>query len=235
MKIYDNFTTVPFTSDNLDRYLIRTSIFNAIKDTLPLFKGDLLDVGCGKMPYKKHILENSTTKTYTGLDIETALEYDSAVRPDYTWKGDKIPFEDESYDTILATEVLEHCPEPIQILNEIYRVIKKDGYVFLTVPFLWPLHETPHDEYRYTPFALNRLLEAAGFKNIVIKSGGGWHASMAQMLGLWVRRSGISGAKQKYLSKLLKPIIRYLIKKDTIPTSFYEGLMIPNLFVTAQK
>lgn len=234
-KPYDNFINIPFTSDNLDRYLMRSFIFNVVKNTLPSLKGTLLDVGCGKMPYKKYILENSEVNTYIGLDIETAMKYDTIIKPDYTWDGKEMPFKDESYDTLLATEVLEHCPTPELVLKEMYRVLKKDGYILLTVPFLWPLHETPHDEYRYTPFALRRLLEDVGFRNIEVKSSGGWHASMAQMLGLWVKRSGISSQKQKILSKILKPIIKFLIKKDTVPTNFYEGLMIPNLFATATK
>jgi len=231
----DDFINIPFTIENLDRYYIRTSIFNALRDSLPFFKGKLLDVGCGKKPYKNFILANSDVNEYTGLDIETALEYDKDVKPDYTWDGNIIPFENESYNTIMATEVLEHCPVPTQTLGEMYKVLKKDGYLFLTVPFLWPLHETPHDEYRYTPFALQRMLEEVGFRSIEIKSSGGWHASLAQMLGLWVRRSGLSNRKKKYLSKVLKPIIKYLIKKDTPPNHFCEGIMMPNLYVLAKK
>ncbi|MBB4035071.1 SAM-dependent methyltransferase [Dysgonomonas hofstadii] len=232
---YDNFTDIPFITNNLDRYFIRTSIFNFIKKSLTYFKGSLLDVGCGQMPYRKYIFENSQIETYTGLDIDTAIEYNKDIRPDYTWDGKTIPFSNESYDTLIATEVLEHCPYPAEILQEMKRVLKKDGYIFLSMPFLWPLHETPHDEYRYTPFAVKRLFEEAGFRDIKIYAGGGWHASMAQMLGLWVRRSGLSAKKKKYLSVILKPIIKYLLKKDKPPTNFHEGLMITNLFVQAIK
>lgn len=232
---YDNFIKIPFTTDNLDRYFIRSSIFNALKSSLPYFKGELLDVGCGQMPYRKYILENSKINKYIGLDIETAIMYNEAVKPDYTWDGKAMPFDDESYSTLMATEVLEHCPEPELILQEMKRVLKKDGFLFLTTPFLWPLHETPHDEYRYTPFALNRLLKDAGFNDIKIYAGGGWHASLAQMLGLWVRRSGLSPKKRNILSILLKPVIKYLLKKDTPSSHFRESLMITNLFVSAQK
>jgi ubiquinone/menaquinone biosynthesis C-methylase UbiE len=231
----NKFTNISFSIENLDNYYIRVSIFNALKNCLPYFKGKLLDVGCGKMPYKEYILKHSETKNYVGLDIETALVYDKDIRPDYTWNGNTMPFEDDAYDTVMATEILEHCPLPSQTLNEMYRVLKNDGYLFLSVPFLWTLHEVPHDEYRYTPFALHRLLKEAGFADIEIKAGGGWHASLAQMLGLWVKRSGLTKRKEKYLSKLLKPIIQYLIKQDRIPTHFSEGLMITGLFVLAKK
>ena len=187
------------------------------------------------MPYRNYILENSDVEKYVGLDIETAIEYNKEVKPDYTWDGKTMPFHNEMFDTILATEVLEHCPNPNTTLSEIYRVLCKDGHIFMTVPFLWNLHETPHDEYRYTPFALNRLLNETGFKNIEIRAGGGWHASLAQMMGLWVRRSGLPHRKKKLLSIIFKPIIKYLLKKDVPPTEFREGQMITNLFIFATK
>jgi SAM-dependent methyltransferase len=121
-------------------------------------------------------------------------------------------------------------------LKEVYRVLKKDGIFFFTVPFLWNLHEVPHDEYRYTPFSLQRHLENSGFRDINIKATGGWHASMAQMLGLWVRRSPLHPLKRKWFSILLKPVIKQLILKDSMSTPmFVEGQMITGLYGTAKK
>lgn len=232
----DGFTDIEFSHSNLDRYYIRKAIFNALKNALPYFKNELLDIGCGKMPYKKYLLEHSKVKNYVGLDIETALDYDTTVKPDFTWDGISMPFESQSFDCALGTEVLEHCPDPAVVLNEVYRVLKPGGVFFFTVPFLWNLHEVPHDEYRYTPFSLERHLRNSGFKNIELKATGGWHASMAQMLGLWVRRSPISKKKRKYLSIALKPIIRFLIKIDkNTKVNFVNGQMITGLYGTAKK
>lgn len=232
----DNFTNVPFTKDNLDRYFIRTSILKALSSNLPKLSRKLLDIGCGKMPYRNYILENSNVSQYVGLDIENALAYDSKLKPDYTWDGKKMPFEDDSFDCAFGTEVLEHCPEPEIVLKEVLRVLKPDGVFFFTVPFLWNLHEVPHDEYRYTPFSLQRHLNNAGFKVIEIKATGGWHASMAQMLGLWVRRSPLTTRKRNTLSLILKPIIKFLIKMDkSEQIVFKEGQMITGLYGTAKK
>ena len=232
----DNFTNIPFTKENLDRYYIRTAIFDALKIALKEFKGNLLDIGCGKMPYKNYILENSTVENYVGLDLDNALEYDKNIKPDYTWNGKVMPFEDNSFGCALGTEVLEHCPEPEVVLKEVHRVLKPEGIFFFTVPFLWNLHEVPHDAYRYTPFSLERHLKNSGFKNIEIKATGGWHAAMAQMLGLWVRRAPMSEKKRNYLAITLKPIIGYLIKKDkNSPINFVEGQMIPGLYGIAKK
>ena len=232
----DNFTNIPFTKENLDRYYIRTAIFDALKIALKEFKGNLLDIGCGKMPYKNYILENSTVENFVGLDIDNALEYDKNIKPDYTWNGKVMPFEDNSFGCALGTEVLEHCPDPEVVLKEVHRVLKPEGIFFFTVPFLWNLHEVPHDAYRYTPFSLERHLKNSGFKNIEIKATGGWHAAMAQMLGLWVRRAPMSEKKRYYLAIILKPIIGYLIKKDkNSPINFVEGQMIPGLYGIAKK
>ncbi len=231
-----NFTDILFSIDNLDRYCIRTAVFKALKEVLPLFSGSLLDIGCGKMPYKNYILKNSMVDAYIGLDIENALIYDKDVKPDYTWDGKVMPFEDNSFNCAFATEVLEHCPDPEIVLKEVFRVLKPNGIFFFTVPFLWNLHEVPHDEYRYTPFSLERHLKKSKFKDIDIKATGGWHASMAQMLGLWVRRSPLSKKKRKFISFVLKPIIRYLIKKDkTSQVSFKNGQMITGLYGNAKK
>ncbi|BAO55731.1 class I SAM-dependent methyltransferase [Nonlabens marinus] len=232
----DNFTRIPFNASNLDRYYIRTSIVKAIEDQLSVLSGKLLDIGCGKMPYKKFILEKSNVILYTGLDIEEAITYDAQVKPDYIWNGMNMPFEDNSYDCALGTEVLEHCPSPEIILNEVCRVLKPGGLFMGTVPFLWPLHEVPHDEYRFTPYALERHLHAAGFTAIEICATGGWHASMAQMLGLWTRRSGLSLRSRKVLSYIIKPIMSKLIKMDAgTPVSFKESQMITGLSFTAKK
>jgi SAM-dependent methyltransferase len=221
---------------NLDIYSIRLSIFKALKHNLFNLEGKLLDIGCGKMPYKEYILRNSKVSNYIGLDIESAINYDPNITPDFIWNGKVMPFESDSFDCAFGTEVLEHCPEPELILKEVFRILKPGGTFFFTVPFLWNLHEVPNDEYRYTPFALKRHLTNSGFKGIEIKASGGWHASMAQMLGLWVRRSEMSENKRKIMSIFIKPIIKYLLKLDKLDEiEFTEGQMITGLSGIAIK
>lgn len=233
---YDNFINVEYSTANLDRFYIRSAILKALKENLNNFSGNLLDIGCGKMPYKNYILQNSSVTKYSGLDIANALEYDVSVKPDFTWDGITMPFENEQFETAFATEVLEHCPKPEIILKEVNRVLKIDGCFFFTVPFLWPLHEVPHDEFRYTPFSLKRLLGESGFENIELNATGGWHASMAQMLGLWVRRAPLTNRRRKFLSLFLKPVIKYLIKIDRYSkVEFSESQMVTGLSGIAYK
>ncbi|MGY5847674.1 class I SAM-dependent methyltransferase [Salegentibacter sp. HM20] len=230
------FLDLKLNKRNLDKYFIRQSILTALNEILPHFKEDLLDIGCGKMPYKEYILKNSLVKNYVGLDIESALLYDKNCTPDFTWDGKTMPFENEKFNCAFGTEVLEHCPGPEIILKEVYRVLKPGGIFFFTVPFLWNLHEVPHDEYRYTPFSLKRHLLKSGFQNIELKATGGWHASMAQMLGLWVRRSPLSPNSRKIFSFFIKPVMEYLIKLDKpMEVEFKEGQMITGISGIAIK
>ena len=232
----DNFTTIPQTWDNISMYVIRTCIWNAVQASAPAFSGHLLDVGCGRMPYKNFLLTNNYITKYTGLDIENALVYEEGVKPDFTWDGTTMPFDDNSFDTLMATEVLEHCPSPHLIINEMKRVLKPGGLIFFTVPFLWYLHEVPHDEYRYTPFALQRIFNECGMEKIELHAHGGWNMAMAQMLGLWISFTK-KGSSQKRWAKLLNPFIKRLMKKDKLnqPSDFSNGMMINGLYGMARK
>jgi len=231
----NNFTDIQLNFKTFDIYYIRTSIFNAINASLPCFNGKMLDIGCGQMPYREYILSQSAVREYVGLDIEAALVYDKNVKPNYTWDGKRMPFEDNSFDCAFGTEVLEHCPDPEIVLKETSRVLKPGGVFFFTVPFLWNLHEVPHDEYRYTPFSLERHLKNSGFNKIEIHTTGAWHASMAQMLGLWVKRSRLSPMMKRLLYLVIYPAYRWLLmlsKREKI--KFSEGVMITGLYGTAQ-
>lgn len=230
-----DFNPQKLTFENVDRYHIKRSIYQFLISKSEVFRGDLLDIGCGEMPYKNEIIAKGNITKYVGLDIYNALEYKKGVKPDYFWDGIKMPFEDKTFESGFATEVLEHCPDPILTLKEINRVLKPESPLILTVPFLWPTHESPFDYYRYTPFAIQNLLEQTGFKDIEINCLGGWDASMAQMISLWVKRRGFSKRIQKFLFAVLKLFILKLYKKDIIRPALNDQNMFTNLGVVAWK
>ncbi len=169
------------------------------------------------MPYREFILnKNRNVTSYIGLDFEDSLNPEYALgKPDIFWKGDFIPLNDTSIDTALATELFEHCPEPERVMKEILRVLKPGGIIFFTVPFIFHLHLVPHDEYRYTPFSLKRHLSDAGFKNIELSALGGWDASLAQMMAIWLQQRPLLKRHKKIISLLMIPLIKKLIKTDS--------------------
>jgi len=232
----DNFVHIPFTSENLDLYVVRTSILQAVNWLLPQVEGKLLDVGCGQMPYRQYILDNSKIAEYVGVDIQSEFGYHEKVKPDHFWDGNTLPFPNDSYETIFCTEVLEHVPDTLAFLKEVYRVLKPNGIFFFTTPFLWPLHDVPYDEFRLTPFSMKRFFELTGFISCKMRALGGWHVSMAQMLGLWVNRSMLADKKRKLLRPVVKIVMKKLIAADkTINKKLYDNTMISGIYGIGKK
>jgi SAM-dependent methyltransferase len=155
--------------------------------------------------------------------------------PDLEWDGKTIPLESSSIDCALATEVFEHCQVPEMVMAEILRVLKPGGIMFFTVPFFWPLHCVPFDEYRYTPYSFERHLKNAGFQNITIKGLSGWDASLAQMIGLYVRRRPMSRCKRFVLSCLAQPLVFMLARRDKIQDGFCANQLPVGLSGVAYK
>jgi SAM-dependent methyltransferase len=129
----------------------------------PRARGRLLDVGCGSKPYAAIFTPH--VDEYVGLERRGSFELTAAAAsgaPDVYYDGGRMPFEDESFDTILCIQVIEHTPEPQALLEEIARVLRPGGLLVLSAPFAFRLHEEPHDYFRYTPFGLDAICRQVG-------------------------------------------------------------------------
>lgn len=215
------FTNPPLEINNVDLYWTRASILRAVREAAPQFHGVFLDIGCGVMPYRELIRQAAPRLTrYIGLDIETPI-YQAEV--DLRWDGRRIPLADASVDSAMLTEVLEHCPEPGVVLQEARRVLKPGGVLFFTVPYIWPLHDAPYDFFRYTPFALEKLLAEAGFADVKLAALGGWNASLAQMIGLWLKRAPLANDVRQKMAQQLWPLFQELVHTDQLPADPKAG------------
>ena len=142
------------------------------------FRGDVLDVGCGMRPYEPAFRHR--VRRWLGVD----RPHSAAGRPTADIFADTtaLPIRDGAFDTVLCTQVLEHVPDPALVMREIARVLHTGGRLILTAPQTNPLHEEPHDYYRYTKYGLAYLAEQVGFSVIAIEPMGGAIATVAQQV-----------------------------------------------------
>jgi SAM-dependent methyltransferase len=98
------------------------------------------------------------------------------------------PFADASFDTLILSDVLEHVAQPERLRREMARLLAPGGHAFVNVPFLYGIHEAPHDYYRYTEFALRRFAERAGLATRVLVAIGGSLHVFADLLAKHLAR-----------------------------------------------
>jgi SAM-dependent methyltransferase len=157
----------------------RGPIFDFIQNAASLLRAEaeVLDVGAGEAPYKELFAHTN----YRTLDWEHSV-HEAASDSDFVGAADSIPVADETFDAVLLTQVLEHVREPSVVLRELHRILKREGWLFLTAPLVWELHELPYDFYRYTENGLRYLVEEAGFVNVEIAPRGNGFTTIAQLM-----------------------------------------------------
>lgn len=132
-------------------------------------RGKVLDIGSGlKLASYHRFLQREQSIQIKCLDggFESKGEQHIDLEKDY------LPHSDESVDTVLLFNVLEHLYNYSLILSEIKRVLKTNGQLLGVVPFLVAYHPDPHDYWRYTKETLQKIFTATGFSHIEIKSFG---------------------------------------------------------------
>lgn len=122
-------------------------------------RGCVLDVGCADRWVEGCLSEQCR---YIGLDYPATGREMYGAHPDVFADAGRIPFVDASVDTVVALEVVEHLRYPGEALREIARVLRPGGKLLLTIPFLYPIHDAPHDYQRLSIHGLERDVQATG-------------------------------------------------------------------------
>ncbi len=123
--------------------------------------GRVLDIGCADRWVQPYLSRNCQ---YIGLDNLVTGQQMYGSRPDLLADTSAIPLADASVDTVIILEVMEHLRRPPEALQEIVRVLRPQGTLLLSMPFLYPIHDAPHDYQRLTIHGLARAAEAAGLR-----------------------------------------------------------------------
>lgn len=152
----------------VERTLIRKQLTNVAH----YISGDVLDIGGGEKTRYKNLF---SFDTFMCLDIYEGPGIDIVA------SADDIPLPDESKDTIVSTQMLEHVKFPEQCVREMQRVLKPGGYAVITAPQWNELHAEPTDFWRYTKYGLTELFERNGFTVVEFHQRGGFFSHAAQM------------------------------------------------------
>lgn len=147
--------------------------------------GDLLDLGAGAVPLYgmyRDLVTSVTCVDWAGTThVSPHLDLQCDLR-------EPLPFADASFDTVVLTDVLEHLAYPDRLMGEIARVLRPGGSLVLGVPFLYPLHEQPHDHQRYSEHRLRLFCDDHGLVCESLWAYGGPAAvvldQLAKMLGM---------------------------------------------------
>jgi len=181
-------------------YFARRGLVLGIREFASQVHGRVLDVGCGNRPYEQLF----DASEYVGLELDTP-ENRLTKTADVYYSGTVFPFEPNSFDSVVCNQVFEHIFEPEAFLREIGRVLKNQGRLLLTVPFVWDEHEQPRDFGRYSSFGLTALLTRNGFEVLELRKTMDDIRVVFQMLNAYIFKK--TCVRNPYLSLLLTLIL----------------------------
>ncbi len=164
-----------------------------------------LDIGCG---IGRHllVLRNNGITNMLGFDIMPELVHTArkeyAVKNVFVANASRIPLRNESIDICLLYNVIEHCSNPAKVLEEVHRVLKKEGILYMDVPngrsmgdriFRWGgivfYGKTSHIQ-TFTFDKVSRLLRNAGFEIKAQKTARGIFINYPQLERFgWIRKT----------------------------------------------
>jgi len=162
--------------------------------------GKVLDVGCADRWVETHC---SAEAEYIGLDLLATGQGLYGAHPDIFADAAHLPLIEGSIDAVVCLEVLEHVRHPQAALAEFARVLKPGGAMLFSMPFLYPIHDAPHDFQRLTQYGLRRDLDLAGFEIVRLRKTG--HAIRAAALLLSLALVGGMHARRRWFDYLRLP------------------------------
>jgi len=195
-------------------------IYEQIQRHAHYIKGKVLDIGSGSFLRYKHLFNFDE---YITMDIKP-------VGVDIVGRIENIPLTDNTFDSIVCTQVLGDVFELNKAFKEMYRILRPNGVLMVTESLFDPLHDEPNDYWRFTPYSLRRLAEKVGFRVILIEGRGGkWSVIGGLKIRYWKNRlnphSKWFGRLLSLLFKAYGTLMKYLDEVDS-DTSYVNGYIL---------
>ncbi|MBD8524194.1 class I SAM-dependent methyltransferase [Pseudoxanthomonas sp. CAU 1598] len=164
----------------------------------------MLDIGCADR-WLQRVLPDDCR--YIGLDYLATGKFMYASRPDVFADAACLPLADGAVDVVTIFDVVEHLYAPQRALTEIARVLRPQGKLILSMPFLYPVHDAPHDYQRYTLYGIERELAAAGLRPSSLRPSLGSAESAGLVANLAIAGMGLEAIKRRSLGVVFLPLI----------------------------
>lgn len=136
----------------------------------------ILDAGAGHSPYRQYFEKMN----YEATDFPHMFDRNIENSLDFICDLSSVPRPDNTYDAIINTQVLEHVPDPAQVLSEFHRILKPGGILLLSAPQGWGLHGEPYHFFNFTSYGLDMLFRKASLDPEYIKPRGGIFLYLAE-------------------------------------------------------
>jgi SAM-dependent methyltransferase len=150
-------------------YRGRRRVIRAELDRLPLpAHARVLDAGCGSGRTLQELVDYGAV---SGIELNTdaaALARDRELGEVRVGRLEELPWEDATFDLITCLDVIEHVPDDVAALAQLWRVCRPGGWLLVTVPAyqaLWSRHDEANHHYRrYSRSMLRDAARAGGFQ-----------------------------------------------------------------------
>lgn len=175
----------------------------------------VLNLGSGNQRHDSRVI-NVDLLGYENVDIVSDIS--------------SLPFADNSVDIVASSAVLEHVPDPYQVVTEAHRVLKKDGLIYSYIPFMQGYHASPHD---YTRFTKNGIMQLhKEFKILEVKPAAGPTSALCWILAEWLALICSLGSSRLFVPlsvawmvilsplKFLDTLLIYHPKSENIASGF---------------
>jgi SAM-dependent methyltransferase len=170
--------------------------------------GRLLDIGCGEKPLMPFLGDGVE---YIGLDYPPTVAKGYSGKADVFGDGQRLPFKDASFDCISIMDVMEHLPNPEAAFREMLSVLKPGGILISQTPFLYPLHDLPHDFQRWTGEGLRQYTMRHPADLIELTHHGKPLETAAVLANLALAKGMLESLQTRHPGLLLLPLVLLLV------------------------
>ncbi|WP_228126529.1 class I SAM-dependent methyltransferase [Candidatus Marinarcus aquaticus] len=200
-------------------------------------KGKCLDIGAGQAPYKKYLEEKCTEYIISDSSLTHKEMFKASDVQFVNAEATSLPFASETMDTVILTQVLEHVFDYQDVIIEAKRVLKKEGILLLSVPFIYQAHAQPYDFFRFSEFGLKTLLEKNGFEVIEFHYQGYLGTTLISIINgyIWDRTSKFRCFRNIVCLPIILPIFVFNNIIGLFLDTFKAQSFSPNFFVICRN